>query len=59
MLGGWAYGAVYGNSDERRRALSGWLDFYNRRRPHGSLGHQPPLQRLEALRRNNLAGSYT
>jgi transposase InsO family protein len=58
MLGGWAYGAIYGNSQERRAALPGWLDFYNRRRPHGSLGHQPPLQRLEALTRNNLAGSY-
>src|SRR5438552_3683073 len=58
LLGGWAYGAIYGNSEERRRALAGWLDFYNRRRPHGSLGHQPPLQRLEALRSNNLAGSY-
>ncbi|HZO97521.1 MAG TPA: integrase core domain-containing protein, partial [Gaiellaceae bacterium] len=46
------------NSAERRAALAGWLDFYNRRRPHGSLNHQPPLQRLEALRRNNLAGSY-
>jgi transposase InsO family protein len=59
MLGGWAYGAIYGTSEERRAALDGWLDFYNRRRPHGRLGHQPPLQRLEALRRNNLAGSYT
>jgi transposase InsO family protein len=58
MLGGWAYGAIYGNSEERRLALAGWLDFYNRRRPHGSLSHQPPLQRLEALTRNNLAGSY-
>jgi transposase InsO family protein len=59
LLGGWAYGAVYATSEERRLGLSGWLDFYNRRRPHGSLGHQPPLARLEALRRNNLAGSYT
>ena len=59
LLGGWAYGAIYGNSEERRLALAGWLDFYNRRRPHGSLGHQPPLARLEALRRNNLAGSYS
>ena len=58
MLGGWAYGAIYGTSDERRAALPGWLDFYNRRRPHGSLSHQTPLQRLEALTRNNLAGSY-
>jgi transposase InsO family protein len=59
LLAGWAYGAIYGSSQERRAALPGWLDFYNRRRPHGSLGHQPPLRRLEALRRNNLAGSYT
>ena len=59
LLAGWAYGAIYGNSHERRRALAGWLDFYNRRRPHGSLGRQPPLYRLEALRRNNVAGSYT
>ena len=59
LLGGWAYAAIYRNSDERRAALAGWLDFYNRRRPHGSLGHQPPLARLEALRRNNLAGSYS
>jgi transposase InsO family protein len=59
MLGGWAYGAIYGSSEERRHALAGWLDFYNHRRPHGSLGHQPPLQRLEALKRNNLVGSYS
>jgi transposase InsO family protein len=59
LLAGWAYGAIYRDSDERRRALAGWLDFYNRRRPHGSLSHQPPLQRLEALTRNNLAGSYS
>jgi len=58
MLGGWADGAIYGNSEERRLALPGWLDYYNRRRPHGSLSHQPPLRRLEALTRNNLAGSY-
>ncbi len=58
MLGGWAYGAIYGNSDERRQALPGWLDYYNRRRPHGSLSHQPPLTRLNAIR-NNVPGSYT
>ena len=58
MLGGWAYAAIYSNSAQRHAALPDWLDFYNRRRPHGSLGHQPPLQRLETLTRNNLAGSY-
>jgi transposase InsO family protein len=59
LLGGWAYGAIYGSSEEHRLALTGWLDFYNHRRPHGSLSHQPPLTRLQALRRNNLAGCYS
>jgi transposase InsO family protein len=57
MLGGWAYGAIYGSSSERTNALPGWLDHYNRRRPHGSLNHQPPLTRLTQLR-NNPPGSY-
>ena len=57
MLGGWAYGAIYRSSDERNAALAGWLDFYNRRRPHGALSHKPPLARLNEL--NNLLGSYT
>jgi transposase InsO family protein len=57
MLGGWAYGAIYGSSHERRAALPGWLDFYNQRRPHGSLSHQTPITRLHALM-NNPLGSY-
>jgi transposase InsO family protein len=57
MLGGWAYGAIYRDSRERTAALSGWLDFYNWRRPHGSLNHKPPGARLAEL--NNVAGSYT
>jgi transposase InsO family protein len=60
LLAGWAYGAIYRSSAERAAALSGWLDFYNRRRPHGSLGHQAPMERLTALQQgNNLVGSYT
>jgi transposase InsO family protein len=60
LLAGWAYGAIYRSSAERARALSGWLDFYNSRRPHGSLGHQAPMDRLRALQhRNNLVGSYS
>jgi transposase InsO family protein len=57
MLGGWAYGAIYRDSAERNAALAGWLDFYNRRRPHGALSHKPPIARLHEL--NNLLGSYT
>ena len=49
LLGGWAYGAIYGHTHERTRALPGWLDHYNHHRPHGSLSHQPPAQRLTTL----------
>jgi len=58
MLGGWAYAAVYQTSAQRHRALPAWLDLYNRRRPHGSLSRQAPIERLESLR-NNLVGSYS
>ena len=58
LLGGWAYGAVYGTSSERTAALAGWLEFYNRRRPHRSLGRQAPMSRLLRLM-NNVSGSYT
>jgi transposase InsO family protein len=54
MLNGWAYAAIYGTSSERTAALAGWLELYNRRRPHGSLSRQTPTQRL-----NNLRGSYS
>jgi len=56
MLDGWAYGAIYRDSAQRTAALSGWLDFYNWRRPHGALAHRPPGTRLAEL--NNVAGSY-
>ena len=49
MTNGWAYGAIYGSSVERTAALPGWLDHYNYRRPHGSLGHRPPAARLAEL----------
>jgi transposase InsO family protein len=45
----WAYGAIYGSSQERTAALPGWLDHYNFRRPHGSLGHRAPAARLAEL----------
>ena len=53
MLTGWAYGAIYGSSQERTRALDGWLWHYNHRRRHSALSHQPPVSRT------NLLGSYT
>lgn len=63
MLGGWAYGQIYGSSAERHAALAGWLDFYNHRRPHGSLGKRPPISRIPSgsgpADRNNVLGTYT
>ena len=56
LIGGWAYGAIYGSSRERTAALDGWLWTYNHRRPHGSLRHKPPIARLNEL--NNPPGSY-
>jgi transposase InsO family protein len=57
LLAGWAYGAIYASSTERTATLDGWLWTYNHRRPHGSLGHKPPIARLNE--QNNLPGSYT
>jgi transposase InsO family protein len=52
LLAGWAYGAIYRSSSERRAALDGWLWFYNHRRRHSAIGRQPPVNRT------NLLGSY-
>jgi transposase InsO family protein len=49
----WAYERIYGSSAERAAALPLFLERYNFRRPHGSLGHQPPASRLTNLTRNN------
>jgi transposase InsO family protein len=54
MLREWAYGRIYATNAERTRALPLWLDRYNWRRPHGSLGHQPPGSRL-----TNVVGIYS
>ncbi len=45
----WAYGAIYGTSAERTRALPGWLSHYNFRRQHGSLAKRPPAAQLAEL----------
>ena len=52
VLNEWAYGRLYANSDERAQALPLWLNHYNYKRPHGSLGHQPPSSRLNNVSRN-------
>jgi transposase InsO family protein len=54
LLNEWAYARVYGSSGERAAALPIFLRRYNFSRPHGSLGHQPPVSRL-----TNLSGNYS
>jgi transposase InsO family protein len=47
MLREWAYAATYRSSNQRTKALNPWLEYYNCRRPHGSLGKNTPISRLE------------
>jgi transposase InsO family protein len=54
LLSGWAYGAIYRDSNERTAALDGWLWTYNHRRRHQAIGRQTPINRL-----NNLLGPYS
>ena len=56
LLGGWAYGALYRNSQERTAALDAWLEYYNHHRRHSALGHKPPIARLNE--RTNLLETY-
>lgn len=42
----WAHGRVWPNSTTRDRALSSFLRFYNRRRPHSAASGRPPISRV-------------
>jgi transposase InsO family protein len=53
LQNGWAYGYIYRSSNERTRALDGWLWHYNHQRRHSALSNQPPASRT------NLLGSYS
>ena len=46
----WAYGLTYRSHRHRNQALPHWLDHYNRRRPHSSLGDRPPISRVHNVR---------
>ena len=52
LLHEWAYGQIYGSSHERTATLPAFLERYNYRRPHGSLGKRAPATRLNNLVRN-------
>ena len=49
LLREWAYARSYPSSSIRTRALTGYLRWYNRRRPHSSLGARPPISRVSHL----------
>jgi transposase InsO family protein len=59
MLREWAYARLYATSAERRTQLEPWLNRYNYRRKHGSLGKRPPAARLHELHGNNLVTNYS
>ena len=54
LLREWAYRFAYPTSAHRGRALGGFVRWYNRRRPHSSLGGKPPTSRV-----SHLCGQYT
>jgi hypothetical protein len=45
----WAYRFAYPTSVHRAKALNGYLRWYNRHRPHGSLGGLPPISRVSQV----------
>ena len=50
----WAYGLAYRSSRHRAAALPHWLDYYNKRRPHSSLGGRPPTSRVRNVCRQDI-----
>lgn len=46
----WAHGRVWPNSTTRDRALSSFIRYYNRRRPHTAAGGRAPITRVQHVR---------
>jgi len=42
----WAYAHRWHTSQQRTKALTSFVRYYNRRRPHSSLGDRPPISRV-------------
>jgi transposase InsO family protein len=49
----WAYAHSWPSSIERTHALASFVRYYNRRRPHSSLGDRPPISRVPNVRRQD------
>lgn len=50
----WAHAGLWESSTERDRALSSFLRFYNRRRPHSAIGGRPPISRVQQVREHDI-----
>ena len=46
----WAKGVLYHSHRQRNQALPHWLQHYNTRRPHSSIGDRPPISRVHNVR---------
>jgi len=51
----WSYVRLFRSNAERLACLPDWVDTYNRRRPHTSLGGQSPMDALV----KNVSGNYS
>jgi transposase InsO family protein len=49
----WAYSRTWPSSSARARSLQSFIRYYNRQRPHSSIGDRPPISRV-----HNLRGQY-
>jgi transposase InsO family protein len=49
----WAHGRVWPDSHTRDRALSSFLRYFNRWRPHSAAGGRPPITRVHQVRRQD------
>jgi transposase InsO family protein len=45
----WAHGRSYPSSEHRASLMTDWLELYNHRRPHSSIGDRPPITRVQNL----------
>ena len=46
LINSWAYAKPYRTEQQRAAALPTFMDFYNRRRPHGGLNGARPIDRV-------------
>jgi len=49
----WARSRSWPNSQQRDHALSSFIRYYNRRRPHSACGGRPPITRVQHVRGQN------